>query len=654
MPTEVLYRKWRPQRFADVSGQTVVTRTLINALTTHKVSHAYLFSGPRGTGKTTTARLLAKAINCEKNAADAKKSPGEPCNACASCKAFGAGSALDLVELDGASNRGIDDIRDLRDNANYMPMGGAAAHKVYLIDEVHMLTEPAFNALLKILEEPPEHIIFILATTDTHKVPATIVSRCQRHEFKRIPLSAMADRLAHIASQEGMDVPREGLEVIARSATGSLRDAINLLEQICDSYGKQASLEAVREGLGLIADERAAQLALQALGGDFAGGLATIGAVRDDGLDLRQFQKEVVLRLRELLLVLSGAETEGQWTPEQVAEMRASIEGVAHEKLVRALRAFGLADLRADPLSPLPLELALADATMAPAALDPRRVPGAGCASDVPPGCRHPRARNRRWSQRPAAPAARVAAPPPAPVDRVPADLRKDLSKASAEDIARMLGSKAPVIPPAPDEPEPREPAAPAAPTAPAAVTNGNVGEPHHTIEPLPGVGESDGGADLSTVVSRLRQLARPRSVKLDALLNGSCEAVSWQDGVLTLGFFEDKFHKKGVEEAANRRIYEELAAADPRGAGVDPMYHCAETGAGDEQEPAGAARSRDAWREDREREAGVLTMAMNRDMMAKIAQMGAQLQKAQADLAEKRVEGRRAAARCILCSPAA
>ena len=562
MPTEVLYRKWRPQRFADVSGQTVVTRTLINALTTHKVSHAYLFSGPRGTGKTTTARLLAKAINCEKNAADAKKSPGEPCNACASCKAFGAGSALDLVELDGASNRGIDDIRELRDNANYMPMGGAAAHKVYLIDEVHMLTEPAFNALLKILEEPPEHIIFILATTDTHKVPATIVSRCQRHEFKRIPLSAMADRLAYIASQEGMDVPREGLEVIARSATGSLRDAINLLEQICDSYGKQASLEAVREGLGLIADERAAQLALHALGGDFAGGLATIGAVRDDGLDLRQFQKEVVLRLRELLLVQSGAETEWQWTPEQVAEMRASIDGVPHEKLVRALRAFGLADLRADPLSPLPLELALADATMAPAAPTRAEAPAQDARPMARPAAQPPARPQPAAQQRPAAPAARASAPPPAPVDRVPADLRKDLSKASAEDIARMLGSKAPVIPPAPDEPEPQEtPVAPAAPTAPTAVTNGNVGEPHHTIEPLPGVGQADGGADLSTVVSRLRQLARPRSVKLDALLNGSCEAVSWQDGVLTLGFFEDKFHKKGVEEAATRRIYEELAA---------------------------------------------------------------------------------------------
>jgi DNA polymerase III subunit gamma/tau len=553
MPTEVLYRKWRPQRFGDVSGQHVVTRTLINALSTHKVSHAYLFSGPRGTGKTTTARLLAKAINCEKNAAGAKKSPGEPCNSCASCKAFGEGSALDLVELDGASNRGIDDIRELRDNANYMPMGGAEAHKVYLIDEVHMLTEQAFNALLKILEEPPPHIVFILATTDTHKVPATIVSRCQRFEFKRIPLSAMADRLAQIATAEKIDVPREGLELIARSATGSLRDAINLLEQICDAYGREASLEAVREGLGLVADERATLVAMQALRGDFATGLATISAARDDGLDLRQFQKEIVMRLRELLLVQSGAEAEGQWTPEQLSEMRTSVEGVPHGKLVAALRAFGLADLRADPLSPLPLELALADATMPPAAAS-RGEPAADARPMARPAAAPPMTRPQPAAQRPAAPPPRAAAPPPAarPEERVPADLRKDLSTASAEDIAKMLGSKAPVIPPARDEPEPE---------AVPAVKNGNGGAPHQAIEPLPGVGAS-GGADLSSLVAQLRQLARPRSVKLDAYLSDSCHAVSWQDGVLTLGFYEGKaFHMKQVEDSANRRIYEELAA---------------------------------------------------------------------------------------------
>ena len=548
MPTEVLYRKWRPQRFADVSGQDILTRTLINALASHKVSHAYLFAGPRGTGKTTTGRLLAKAINCERNAADKKDSPGEPCNECASCVAFNEGRALDLIELDGASNRGIDEIRNLREKSNYAPTAGAQAHKVYLIDEVHMLTDPAFNALLKTLEEPPPHVIFILATTDAHKLPATILSRCQRHEFRRIPLGAIVDRLAHIASHEDITVPREGLELIARDATGSLRDAINLLEQICDSYGKDASLEAVREGLGLVGDERALALALQALRGDLAGGLETIGSVRDDGLDLRQFQKEVVLRLRELLLVQSGADTDNTWTAEQVAGMRANIDDVPAATLIRALRAFGQADLRVDPLSPLPLELALAESTVEP--VPAAAAPAAAASRTAPPRAAAPPPRPAGGRPAASAPPPRPAAPPETPHERVPADLRRDLSKASAEDIAAMLGSKAPVIPPASDEPE-------SVPAPPAA--NGSA--EHHAIEPLPGVGDTASSGDLSTFVQQLRALARPRSVKLDALLNGSCEAVSWQDGVLTLGFFEDKFHKKGVEEAQNRRVYEELAA---------------------------------------------------------------------------------------------
>jgi DNA polymerase-3 subunit gamma/tau len=540
MPAEVLYRKWRPQQFADVSGQDVVTRTLVNAISGDRVSHAYLFAGPRGTGKTTMARLLAKAINCERNAPQVKDKPGEPCNQCASCQATEHGSNVDLIELDGASNRGIDDIRTLRDNAGYLPMAGLDAHKVYLIDEVHMLTEPAFNALLKTLEEPPPHIIFILATTDVHKVPATIVSRCQRHEFKRIPLAAMVGRLEQICSAEKLEVPREGLEMIGRVATGSLRDAINLLEQVCDSFGPSPSLEAVREGLGLIADERAAALAQQAIHGEFSEGLNTIGSVRDDGLDLRQFQKQVVMRLRELLHVKSGADTEGMWTPEQVETMRAEIDGVTRETLVEALRAFGQADLRADPLSPIPLELALADATTPPV----KQVNQHRSQSEQAPRLA-PEPLPRAQPTRSAPPPQRAAAPPSE--EKVPAQLRKDISSASAEDIARMLGSKKPVIPPASDSPAPQEDSGtPAAP-----VSNGA-----HVIA------TQGGTIDLDTFVDqKLRPLAKQRSQKFDALLNGSCRAISFENGVLTLGFYQDAHHKKTIEESANRKQYEQMAS---------------------------------------------------------------------------------------------
>jgi DNA polymerase-3 subunit gamma/tau len=335
MSAEVFYRKWRPRSFAEVAGQDALVRTLTNAVSSGKFAHAYLFSGPRGTGKTTTGRLLAKAVNCT------SPKDGEPCNECPSCVSYLEGRALDLIELDAASNRGIDEIRSLREKANFAPSGGANAYKVYLVDEVHMLTEPAFNALLKTLEEPPAHVIFILATTEAHKVPATVVSRCQRFDFRRIPLSATVDRLAYIASQEQIEYEPEALEVIARTATGSLRDAVNLMEQLVDSYGKSLTLEHAQEGLGLVVDARSASLATHAVHAELSEGLAIISDVRDDGLDLRQFQRQVVLQLRGLLLAKAGATGGDTWSDEQLAEMRTVVADVPAERIVAALRAFG-------------------------------------------------------------------------------------------------------------------------------------------------------------------------------------------------------------------------------------------------------------------------------------------------------------------------
>src|SRR3990172_4516629 len=225
---EVLYRRWRPRSFSELVGQEAITRTLTNAVAQGRVAHAYLFCGPRGTGKTTAGRLLAKAVNC------LSISDGEPCNQCSACLDFLQGRSLDLIEMDAASNRGIDEVRKLRERVGLAPAG---RYKVYLIDEVHMLTQEADNALLKTLEEPPPHVIFVLATTEPHKVPATVVSRCQRFDFRRIPTPAVKERLAYICQREAIEAEDDVLQEIARSARGSLRDAINLLEQLSVYYG---------------------------------------------------------------------------------------------------------------------------------------------------------------------------------------------------------------------------------------------------------------------------------------------------------------------------------------------------------------------------------------------------------------------------------
>ncbi|MCJ7522307.1 MAG: DNA polymerase III subunit gamma/tau, partial [Dehalococcoidia bacterium] len=274
MTSQVLYRKWRPRSLAELVGQAPVTQTLSNALKTGRVAHAYLFCGPRGTGKTSTGRIMAKAVNClsEENT--------KPCNACAMCQTINEGRALDLVEIDGASNRGIDEIRDLREKINFAP--NSAKYKVYIIDEVHMLTEPAFNALLKTLEEPPPHAIFILATTEIHKVPLTILSRCQRFDFRRLGKQDMVNKLMEICEQEGVHVEQQALELIAKAATGSLRDAENLLEQIILNYGSDFSLDQVSEKLGLTNDSRIHELAAHALKKDVHTGLATINSVSAD------------------------------------------------------------------------------------------------------------------------------------------------------------------------------------------------------------------------------------------------------------------------------------------------------------------------------------------------------------------------------------
>ena len=243
----VLARKWRPMKFEDVVGQEHVSRTLMNALEQNRLGHAFIFSGPRGVGKTTTARLLAKAVNCEKQPAV------NPCNECETCTSVTGGKNLDVIEIDGASNRGIDEIRNLRENIRFAP--AAARYKIYIIDEVHMLSKDAFNALLKTLEEPPPHAIFIFATTEIHRVPLTILSRCQRYDFKRIPTAVISNTLEAISKNENIAIDQESLLLIARKADGSMRDATSILDQITSFAKEKLTVEDVRESLGIIAEE---------------------------------------------------------------------------------------------------------------------------------------------------------------------------------------------------------------------------------------------------------------------------------------------------------------------------------------------------------------------------------------------------------------
>jgi DNA polymerase-3 subunit gamma/tau len=358
MTNQVLYRKWRPQKLTDVVGQESVTQTLQRAVATDRISHAYLLCGPRGTGKTSTARILAKAVNC--------KSPidGEPDNECHACVSISEGRALDLIEIDAASNRGIDDIRSLSDKINFAP--NEFRYKVYIIDEVHMLTEQAFNALLKTLEEPPDHAIFILATTEAHKVPLTIISRCQRYDFRRIPLSAMSQKLAELCGAEGVEATEEALEILAKSATGSLRDAENLLEQAVVSYGSPLQGDQIREMLGLGGDAEALKLARHVVAKTVREGLSTINEVSNSGADLRQLQRSVTEFLRSVMLIKSGSTDELGYSEEVTTQLRAAASGSELTHLLRAIKAFSSADMRHDSSSPLPLELALVESSLAP------------------------------------------------------------------------------------------------------------------------------------------------------------------------------------------------------------------------------------------------------------------------------------------------
>jgi DNA polymerase-3 subunit gamma/tau len=299
----VLARKWRPQIFEEVIGQRHITQTLQNAISQKRVAHAFLFTGARGVGKTSSARILAKALNCEKGPRT------NPCNQCTTCQEVTHGTSMDVIEIDGASNRGIDEIRELRENVRYTP--AKSRYKIYIIDEVHMLTKEAFNALLKTLEEPPPHIVFIFATTEPHKIPATILSRCQRYDFKRIPFKEVIGSLKRIAEEEKIQISPRGLLSIAQESEGSLRDAESLLDQVIAYSGKNIRDEEIAEVLGLI-DRKMLSDTIEAIANkDVESCMKVIEQVYHFGYDLQHFSRELLQYLRDLILIKVSQHPEG-------------------------------------------------------------------------------------------------------------------------------------------------------------------------------------------------------------------------------------------------------------------------------------------------------------------------------------------------------
>ena len=552
--SQSLYRKYRPTTFGEEEfvGQNHVSRTLRNAVRHDRVAHAYLFCGPRGSGKTSSARLLAKAVNCE-----APNPDDRPCNQCAPCRTINEGRATDIIEIDAASNRGIEDMRDLREKVKFSP--AQLTKKFYIIDEVHQLTKEASNALLKTLEEPPPHVVFILATTDQEKVLDTISSRCQTFVFHRFPVDLIANHLRRICTNEGITADDAALMAIARASGGAMRDALGLLDQL-SSYGNGESgitADTVRQILGAGGGEQVLTLVDAIMAGDAAAGLRAINATIDDGADSRQFAGQVVDYLRALLHAAASPnraaqeEVDTPVAPEHIA-------GFTLGEIAALVKRFSQVDygIRHSAYGHLPLELCLIDAVLTRSGEMPAAVPVA----TARPAATSPRALPSRPAPRPT-----TAEPPterPAPPERMPTPIRPDATGPRAVPIPEEAPpAERPAVPPPP--PIPRAPADPPRPIAALPTTSVPVMPP--TPATTPPAKEPDAALpdipleQLHELWPRIRQGVRAINRRIEALL-ASTDPYMVAEGTLTLVAAYD-FHRNGLNKDDTKRVIEEVLA---------------------------------------------------------------------------------------------
>jgi DNA polymerase-3 subunit gamma/tau len=516
---QALYRKWRSQTFGEVIGQEHVVQTLRHAILEERVAHAYLFTGPRGVGKTSMARLLAKAVNC------AAPLPERPCGVCESCQAISDGRAVDIIEMDAASHTSVEDAREIIERVQFRPTTGRK--KVYVIDEVHMLSTAAFNALLKTLEEPPDHALFILATTESHKVPATILSRCQRFTFTRHTIAATTSHIQHIAVEEAVTLEPGVAEAIARAATGSMRDALGVLEQLISFSSGTITLEQVQQLLGMSSEAEIAALIEALLQANLSDALRAVNSVAEQGVDMRQFTRDLVERLRALLLLVA---TGNRTLPDASEDELVVLEGWAQQSNMGVLKhwvhIFSTLDyqLRTSPYGHLPLELAVVEALLEPEPATPPQQTRPTTSQAAAPATRpapHPSPQPTK--------AAKPAKPPQPAEPAKPAE--KPASTPQQPEPAPSASNSHPLTPGTPEE----KPAQPARPD----------NAPPSLLEKV------------KALWPAVVQDVRPKNATVQALLR-DVQPVSVEEQTVVL-LAKSEFHKQSIESRRNRLVVEEV-----------------------------------------------------------------------------------------------